>query len=247
MPSTTDRARRVRDLLVRLPGDENAAVRAGRRAVVRFGADRSVRAIRVATISVPANLAMATWKAGLLLVTPSVFLAANVLFTLGVAAAKLLAIHAHRAAVRTGAPGGTDLRDPRQRGAYHQVGLLVAVLAAVYVAMCVLVAVGGAHIDQYDHDVAIAIATVAFVELGFAIHGMLVARRDREPVVEAIKLVNLSGALVLLVLAQAALMSISDGGTDPSRPCGLTGVLVGTVAVLLGLRMFLRGRRTTEA
>jgi hypothetical protein len=202
--------------------------------------DRRTRAVRVATVSIPANLAMAAWKAGLMLVAPSMLLLANVVLSLGIAGAKLLAVRGHRAAVKEG--GGAQ-RHPgsHQHRAYRGAGVVLTMVCALYVVLCLVVLVGGARTDRYDENVAIAIATVAFVELGVALRGIAVARRHDELIVEALTSANLAGALALMVLTQSALMSISSTD-DPSRACGLTGALLGSVAAALGVRMLVRAR-----
>lgn len=220
------------------PGTAASVEPADRRLSARrrwLPADRSERSVRFARLSVPATAAMALWKGGLMILSPSVFLLANVLFSFGVVAAKLVAVRAH------GRLGEGTARVQSGMRAYLRVGQIVLGLSLAYVAMCAVVALGGARTDRYDGNIAISIATVAFIELGFAIHGIVVARRDRDLVVEAIKLVNLAGALVLLVLTQAALLSVS-GTADPSRVCGLTGVLLGSIAVGTGVRMLRRHR-----
>lgn len=185
------------------------------------------RSIRIARWSIPAGAVLAVGKGVLVVLSPSVLVLAHVMVGLGTAAAKLVAVRAHSDS------------DPR-RG-YRRVGWVLSGLAMLYTAMCAAAGFWGSRLQHYDERVAIGIATLAFTELGIAVYGILAARRVHDLVVEAIKRVNLVAALALLVLTQAALMSLG-GESDPSRVCGLTGVLVGIVAVATSGWMLRGGR-----
>jgi hypothetical protein len=198
--------------------------------------DTNRRNIRLATLAIPGHLAMALSKAGLLFFGFSAFLSANVLFTFGLAAIKLLVVVADRRTLHTASPavGTRALRDS---------GLIVVLLSGAYVLSCLPLALGRDTSPGYGKNVAIAIAALAFTELAFSVHGALSSRRRQDILMEAIKLSNLASSLILIVLAQTALLSMTAAdGVDPSRYNGFCGLLLGSLAALVGIHMVARSR-----
>lgn len=198
--------------------------------------DTGRRTIYLAAMAIPGHLLMAGSKTLVLLFSFSAFMTANILFTFGLAVIKVLVVAADRRAVRR----GITTAIPR---AYRTTGLLVLILSIAYVVSCLPLALGHNTSDRYDENVAIAIAAIAFTELGFSVHGLLASRRNDDVLMEAIKLSNLASSLVLIVLAQTALLSMSAATTeDPSRYNGVCGVALGTLAALIGAYMLTRSR-----
>lgn len=89
---------------------------------------------------------------------------------------------------------------------------------------------------------AVMIAALAFVELGFSVHGWISSRKRKDALMEAIKLSNLAAGLILLVLAQTALLSMAQA-TDMSRANGWFGVGIGVISAGIGAYMILRSAR----
>ncbi len=234
-----------------MPGAvEHAAPGVGPRAEVlrrhwhRFLAgmkDTSRRNIYFSAMAIPGHLLMAGSKAVLLLFTFSAFMTANVLFTFGLAVIKLLIIGADRRARRRGDPSTI----PR---AYRMTGLVVLVLSVAYIVSCLPLALGADTSDRYSQNVAIAIAAIAFVELGFSIHGLISSRRRKDLLMEAVKLSNLAASFILLVLAQTALLSMTSQTTvDPSGYNGVCGIALGAVAAAIGGSMLARRSRGSDS
>jgi len=182
---------------------------------------------------------VAVWKTALIVVSPSLFLLANLVFTIGVVAAKVVAIRAH-AAMRANATGaGTADASRHHRSAYRAIGALVSMLSIAYVLSCLPMALGTSRAEAYDRHIAVLIATVTFVELVLSVHGAMSARRNKDLLVEAIKLTNLAASLILLVLTQTALMSFAYRG-DATVYNGVCGMVFGSVAALIGVYMLAR-------
>ena len=94
----------------------------------------------------------------------------------------------------------------------------------------------------YHMYIALAIATVTFTEIGVNLRGVLVFRKNRSPLLHALKIISLATSLISLVLTQAAILSFADDAQNP-EVTGITGVLMGACAALLGVYMLLRLRR----
>lgn len=193
------------------------------------------RSVFFASWSIGGSLVMAAWKIGAATLAPALlFGLANAAFSLGLAVAKWLAVGVHRR---------TDRDDPgdqnRQRRLYRAAGATLIGLAAIYIFSCTTMLTGDQPTQQYDTITAITIATLAFTELGLALHGVITARRSADMVVETIKLSNLAGALVLLVLTQTALLSLGHE-SGISHSTGLAGIVLGSLAAVIGLHMLVR-------
>jgi tellurite resistance protein TehA-like permease len=204
--------------------------------------DTSRRTLWFAAAAIPGHLLMAGSKAALLLVTPSLFVLANVLFPLGLAGVKTLVLLADRRRP-DGAGSGPDDGAAVIRRAYRACGLVLVLMAASYGACCLALVLGAVESPRYEQTVAIGIAALAFAELGVAAHGAVASRRGEDLLREIVKLSNLAGALVLIVLAQTALLSMTESDADISLATGLCGLLVATATAGIGLVMLLRRLR----
>lgn len=213
-----------------------------RQAALRYAVavwrDRPRRGLVLAVLSVPGSLVMAGWKVVLFCAAPSLFLAATVVFTLGVAAAKVWAVRRHRLSFAFDAANGDRMRF-RQAG-HRWIGGAVTAMSVLFVGCSVPMLVGRAHPVHYDQWVAIVIAAATFAELGIGVWGAATARKDGEPLVEATKLVNVAAAVVLLVLTQSALLSFAGSAEDAAASTGASGVFLGGVAAVIGLAMAVR-------
>ena len=127
-----------------------------------------------------------------------------------------------------------------QRRCYMAIGGLVLLASVLYM----LYAVGmllGARSPAYPRYVALAVAAFTLTELILNIRGSIVAGKNREPLLQALKLTNLSSNLICLVLTQTAILSLAQ----PARSSfynGLSGVVLSGAAALIGLGMLLRHR-----
>lgn len=196
--------------------------------------DTGRRNIYLSAAAIPLHLVMAGWKTVLMIVSPSFFMLANVVFTFGLAGVKLVVVLADK---RWRTAGDDDV----PLCAYRLSGLVLLVLALCYAALCVPLTLGHTSTERYSYELAIAIATVTFVELGFSIHGFVASRRRRDLLMETVKLSNVAAALLFLVLTQTALLSMTSEA-DHSRFNGLCGIIMGAGAALIGLRMLVRRR-----
>jgi len=217
-------------------GPSRVATRLPRKVVLVLQS-KNRRGITFAALSIPGNVVVAVWKTALIVVSPSLFLLANVVYTIGVVAAKVVAIRAH-GVTRAGAARAADASRHRRR-AYRAIGGLVSMLSIAYVLSCLPMALGTSRAEAYDRHIAVLIAAVTFVELVLSVHGVMSARRNKDLLVEAIKLTNLAASLILLVLTQTALMSFAYRG-DATVYNGVCGMVFGSMAALIGVYMLVR-------
>lgn len=92
---------------------------------------------------------------------------------------------------------------------------------------------------KFTTTLAIAIAAVAFYEMGTAIYG-IVKTREHTTLYRNIKVINLASSLTAIAFAQVALLSFNDDiGGARSQYNGVMGGIVGVICVILGLSIIL--------
>lgn len=165
------------------------------------------------SVALSAVTAMVKFIAGA--VSLSVFTVVSAFYSCGVMIAKALCVK-----------GG------KESGAKRRAYLCLAV-AGVTAASAGLYAVGAVKqlLDPvgfgYGLIPAIAVATVAFYDLGAAVVGLIGAARKKDCFGVEMKRINLSGALAALALTQTALLSVNGGGNLSSS--GILGIVAAAV------------------
>lgn len=208
--------------------------------------DKVRRAIAFTVMSIPANLLFAAWKVVLAVQECSVFILAAAAFNIGLAVIKFVLVRAHIRVLAVPAhrgitidPGLAALRAQRE---YRFTGLLIILLSIGFVVGSLPLTFAVERFGTLSTWSSIQIAALSFVEFGLAVHGMVSARRNRTPLVEAVKWANLAGSLVLLALAQTALMT-SEHSSPNERYFGGSGVVFGLAAAACGFGMVVRVAR----
>lgn len=215
----------------------------GRADAVALFRDRSRRAVLFTMASIPAAVVLAVGKGVLYVSAPSTALLGTVVFAIGVVVLKIQIIRCHvvvRRAQLQAAEGttGVDAAIMHER-TYRMTGTALVVLSLVFTVGFLPLVTGSAEQTRYDKWPAIILAAVTFAEIGLAVHGIVSARRNRDPLSEAVKLINLAAGLVLLTLAQSALISL-EPATDPGPAGALSGIAFGSLAALVGVGMLVR-------
>lgn len=223
----------------------------GRADAVALFRDKSRRAVLFTMVSVPAAAVLAAGKGVLFVLAPSTSLLGTVVFAIGVVALKVEIIRCHvvaRRAVLQAAANGTANVDPAQmhERTYRVTGVALVILSLMFVVSFLPLVTGSAEQTRYEKWPAIILAAVTFAEIGLALHGVVSARRNRDPLAEAVKMTNLAAGFVLLTLAQSALISL-EPATDPGPAGPLSGIAFGSLAALVGIRMLARSRSRTTS
>ncbi|MDF2505482.1 cation transporter [Clostridium sp.] len=199
------------------------------------------RSIKFANMSVYTNFIMAAGKLILGIFTASTFLCINAFYNVGMAMAKVIAVNGYQLANKQ-----PDEEYPHGYGreeylCYYNVGSILTITSVIFILYCLRLFIHGSN-AYYPQVVAIAIAAINFTEIAMAVQGTIVTRRGEEPVISAIKLTNLASSMISLVLTQTAILSFSSG-KDLSFYNGISGVIFGSCAVLIGIYMMLHMSR----
>ncbi|MDR0812930.1 MAG: hypothetical protein LBO63_02860 [Oscillospiraceae bacterium] len=118
---------------------------------------------------------------------------------------------------------------------FRQVGFIVLAASLVYTAGSIGVLLFGRYNAGYSVILVIEIGVITAIELIASVIGVAAGRRDKEPILEAIKTTSLISSLIGLVLVQTAILGHS--GTQPIVYFDYAGVALGAVSVCIGVYM----------
>ena len=204
-------------------------IRFNSRAIHRaYGASAS-RTLHLAGISGVCSILLGLGKIVSGVLSLSVFVCINGLYTLGMVLARYCAL---AGAIRT--------QDPHQQYVYYRrSGKILIAASLLYISYSAWSFFHPKWVS-YHMYVALAIATFTFTEIGMNLYGMIANRKNRTPLLHAIKTINLAASLVSLVLTQSAILSFAGGESHDPSVNALMGLFSGTCAVLLGIYMLWR-------
>lgn len=92
--------------------------------------------------------------------------------------------------------------------------------------------------SEYGKILSITIATFSFVELGFAIYNFVKAKKTQDILLQSLKGCTLASSCFAICQTQVALLSATK--TNANFFNGLTGVIFGTFAVLIGVYLLIK-------
>ena len=124
-----------------------------------------------------------------------------------------------------------------QTRAYLITGLGVLAASGFYMAYSLRLLSGYEIVFAYPRELAIAFAAFTFTEIALNFRGSLVALRRNQPMLQALKLCSLASSIICLVLTQNAILSFTRLDVLTSELRGLSGVIFGSWAALVGLYM----------
>lgn len=192
------------------------------------------RMLHLTGLSGLGNILMGLFKIASGALALSIFTCVNGFYTLGMVLARYCAL-----------AGVVKTKDISEQYRYYRwSGIVLIVASCLYIAYSIRAYFHPTYMAYHPY-IAMGIATVTFVEIGLNLRGVLVFRKDRSPLLHALKTINLATSLISLVLTQAAILSFADEIQNPASN-GILGALMGACAALLGVYMLLRMRRITN-
>ena len=197
-----------------------------------FRTYRENRMLIFTRLSLRKDLVLALIKGILALISLSAFMFANMLYTIGMAYAKYIAIK-----------GQNEARS-RQIHGYFMIGWGVMAAGVCYV-LYTLRLFEQDRTPAFSFIPAVLIVLYTLTELYLIIRDFIRARRAQNMIAEQIKLIGLASTLILMPLCQSALMAVIVK-KDTSMYIAFSGILFGLLATLVGLGMIIRSRRLRE-
>ena len=193
------------------------------------------RSLNITVASSTASTFIAIGKLVTSILSLSLFTCANAFYSFGMIGAKSIAL-----------TGIWKVQDKKEQYKYYLwSGAVLIASSLVYIIYSIRLFFSPIT-NSYHMYVAIGIAAVTFTEIGLNIRGVIITRHNHTLLIHAIKMINLSGSFISLVLTQTAVLSFTEQKIDlleVSKSNGIIGLLMGTVAISIGSFMIFRTRK----
>ena len=120
---------------------------------------------------------------------------------------------------------------------YMKNGIILILLGVIYFFISSYMYYNGTNTNIHEY-ITYLVALIAFSSIGTAIYGMIKYKRNKEPIIKAVKLTNFANALTSIVLTQVVLLDTFAEEYNSSIN-GYTGMGVSFIITFLGLYMIL--------
>ena len=120
---------------------------------------------------------------------------------------------------------------------YLNNGIVLILLGIAYFFISSYMYYNGTNTTMHEY-ITYLVALIAFWSIGTAIYGTVKYKKNKEPIIKAVKLTNFANALTSIVLTQVVLLDTFSTGYDSSIN-GYTGMGVSLIIIFLGLYMIL--------
>lgn len=124
---------------------------------------------------------------------------------------------------------------------YQLVGMVVILASLAYMISSTGVFAGGRSSTQFSMATVVKIGSITAFEIILSLQGVFARRREKEPILEAIKLTSLISSLIGLTLMQTAILGHS--GRESNLYFDLSGIFLGAVSFCIGVYMIVSIRR----
>lgn len=128
-----------------------------------------------------------------------------------------------------------SVRYNRELAIYRRSGVFISLLGVSYLFVCLwMLNHGDATI--YTGNMVFFVALVGFSKTGAAIHGLITTRHMRNPIVSALKAINIADVLVSIVVTQCTLLAM-QGVEGATRYSAMAGMAVCAFIIVEGIYM----------
>lgn len=119
-------------------------------------------------------------------------------------------------------------------------GILLVLLGIMYFFVNVYIYYKGTNTTMHPY-MTYLVALIAFWSIGSSIYGMVKYKREKTPILKAVKLTNFANALTSIMLTQIVLLdTYADKMVYNSNIMnGFTGMGIGIIIIILGLYMII--------
>lgn len=198
--------------------------------------DRAI-ATTVASFAANAVIGIGKLMLGIYLLSP--WFITNAIYYLILCIARGQALKKYKLSIRT--------KDEKKRydlefATYKHSGVFICLLGISYLLVCLRMLFAGDSTPYNEFYIVYGVATVSFTKLGFAIHGTVVTRHLKNPVISALKVLSFTDAFVSIVVTECALLTMEqiDNAAGYSA---ITGMAVSAFFVLQGILMLIKKRK----
>ena len=156
----------------------------------------------------------------------------NAAYNLLMALAKGHALKQDRAAREISAE---DRRFAFELAVYRRGGWFICLMGVSYLGICLWMFFTGESRVQDHFVMVLAVATLAFVKIGLAIHGIISNRRMKAPIYRYFKQISFLNGMVSMVVTQCTLLSSMDSGEMAVRSSAIFGMAVSGLFLMTGI------------
>ena len=119
---------------------------------------------------------------------------------------------------------------------YLNNGILLILLGISYFMVSVYIYYKGSFTNMHEY-LTYLVSFMAFYSIFSAIYGMVKYKKDKTPIISAVKITNFVNALTSIVLTQVVLLDTFGGGMNTNLYDGVVGIFVSIIIISLGLYM----------
>lgn len=131
-----------------------------------------------------------------------------------------------------------SINEKKQKSAL--IAILIIISSVLFV-LCMAKYFFETDVGQYGLILSITIATFSFVELGVAVYSFYKAKKADDILLQSFKGCSLVSGCFAISLTQVALLSATK--TQANLFNGITGVALGTVAILIGVYLLIKTKK----
>ena len=121
---------------------------------------------------------------------------------------------------------------------YLNNGILLILLGISYFMVSVYIYYKGSFTNMHEY-LTYLVSFMAFYSIFSAIYGMVKYKKDKTPIISAVKITNFANALTSIVLTQVVLLDTFGGGMNTNIYDGIVGIFVSIIITFLGLYMII--------
>jgi hypothetical protein len=188
------------------------------------------RTILFTKISMFVNVMMGLGKILLGFISSSILFVVSGFYNIGLFLTKIIAVK------------GYSQRTKKNEYHYYQLMGFIMLLASLsYIIGSINVIINGYSKFIFTTIMVIGIGVITGIEILVAIFGYLARKKEKQPILQALKLTSLISSLFGLVLVQMAVLG--HNGIKPIFYFDYVGIVLGIVSVLISLYMVISAKR----
>lgn len=162
----------------------------------------------------------------------SAWFIANSLYYLALCATRVYALKQYFSIIPLVNP---DQRNVEELRIYRHTGYFLCILGFIYFFTCLLMYHYGNAI-VYRGYMAYLFSIVSFVKMGLAIYGTIIAKHRKNPIVSALKRINIVDAMVSIVVTTCSLLILTSV-EDAIEQTTILGIISSLGFILIGIIM----------
>ena len=182
------------------------------------------------------NIFLAIIKFVFAITLPSLWFFVNALFMIILSFARFFSIRDY------GKARNKDDKEKQSIGYknYLTNGILLVILGIMYFFVNVYIYYKGTNTTMHEYLTYLT-ALVAFWSISSALYGMIKYKRDKNPILKAVKLTNFANSLTSIMLTQIVLLDTYANTKvyNSNLMNGLTGIGISLIIIIIGLYMII--------